>query len=209
MRTIRLPDTAFVVHFANAFERDDSVFVDACAFRSYEFGAEFGYTGPSTPFDPSIPDQRPPQRLYRVTIRSSSDDASWEQLVPYGVDFPRVHPEQEGRDVALLFGACRADPRYSDPFDSLVSVSLRDRDRPSQLWSTPSNVFVGEPIFVPDAAHDDRGHVLAMLSDGNADRSTLAIFDASALSAGPIASIELPLLPVAFHGDWDGAPLRD
>jgi all-trans-8'-apo-beta-carotenal 15,15'-oxygenase len=203
MRTIGLPDHAFVVHFGGAFERDGTVYADACIFNELEFGAEFGYTGPDTPFDPTLTDTRGTQRLYRVTIPPDASAGTWRQLAPHGVDFPRIHPDHEGQETALLFGACRSDPRFSDPFDALIRVDLGDPERPSQVWSAPENVFVGEPLFAPDPARADAGHVIAALSDGLDRSTTLAIFDASALDAGPIARVRTPLLPIAFHGEWD------
>ncbi len=203
VRTVTLPGPAFVVHFGNAFERDGDLIVDACAFDSFEFGEEFGYTGPSGAFDPSLPEARGPQRLVRITIPADSDSATWELLTEHGVDFPRFHPDHEGRETPLLLGATRKDTRYSDPFDSIIGVDLLDPDRPSQLWTAPETTFVGEPLFAPDPEHDDRGHVLAILSDGLAKRTRLAVFDARGLAEGPVATVDLPLLPIAFHGDWD------
>jgi len=203
VRTVTLPGPAFVVHFGNAFERDGAVIIDACTFEDFELGEEFGYCGPDRPFDPSLPEARGAQRLYRITIPEGADSATWELLTPHGVDFPRFHPEHEGRETPLLFGATRADTRFSDPFDSIIGVDLRDPARPPQLWTAADTVFVGEPLFAPDPEHEDRGHILAFLSDGLAGRTTLAIFDAAALARGPVASIPLPLLPIAFHGDWE------
>ena len=79
------PGPAFVVHFGNAFEQAGTVFIDMCAFSSFEFGEEFGYTGPTTPFDPALPDKRGPQRLYRVEIPAGATEATWRPLVPHGV----------------------------------------------------------------------------------------------------------------------------
>lgn len=203
VRTVELPGPAFVVHFGNAFEQPDgTVIVDACAFDSFEFGAEFGYQGPDGHFDPALPEARGPQKLVRITIPPGATVATWERLTAHGVDFPRFHPEHEGVETPLLFGATRADMRYSDPFDSIIGLDLIDRDRPEQLWTTPDNVFVGEPLFAPSPDAPDQGHVLAILSDGLRGETTLAIFDARALADGPVASVPLPLLPIAFHGDW-------
>jgi len=206
VRTVRLPGPAFVVHFGNAFEQDGTVFIDVCAFSSFEFGEEFGYTGPTTPFDPALPDKRGPQRLYRVTIPAGATVATWRPLVPHGVDFPRVHPRGQGTDVPVLYGACRADTRYSDPFDSIIRVDLRSPDAAPQLWTAPANVFVGEPLFIPAAADIGcvAGHVVAIVSDGDLAQSRLVILDAEHIDADPVAEITMPLLPVAFHGDWDG-----
>jgi len=203
VRTVRLPGPAFVVHFGNAFERDGAIIVDAAVFARFSFGEEFGYTGPSTPFDPRLPEARGPQQLMRITIPAGADAATWAPLVPHGVDFPRFHPDHEGQETPALFGATRKDTRYSDPFDSVLRVDLLDPERPPALWTAPADVFVGEPIFVPDPARPEAGHVLAILSEPHAGRTTLAVFDAQALQAGPLARVPLPLLPVAFHGAWD------
>lgn len=206
VRTVTLPDRAWVVHFGGAFERDGAVIVDACVFHRFAFGEELGYTGPTTPFDPGLPDARGPQRLYRITVPAGATEASWERLVPHGVDFPRLHPDHEGVETPQLFGATRADTRYSDPFDAVIRVDLRDRDRPPSLWSAPENVFVGEPLFAPDPGDPSAGHVLVILTEPLEERSSLAILDARALERGPVARIPLPLLPVAFHGEWETQP---
>ena len=231
-RMVTLPSSIFVVHFGNAFERaDGTVVVDVCAFThpspagddrgGFSFGEEFGYTGPATPLDPSLPDTRAPQRLYRVEVPPGSTSATWTQLTPYGVDFPRIHPRGEGRDVPVLFGACRADPAFSDPFDAIVRVDLRAigaNGAAHTLW-TPggTSTFVGEPIFVPaptssiagnsTGSHDDdveavAGHLLVMVTDGEVQCSRLVVLDAEKIERGPVAEVPLPLLPIAFHGDW-------
>ena len=205
-RTLRLPAPGWVVHFGGAFERDGAVVVDACVLPRFEFGEEFGYAGPAAPFDPTRPEARGPQRLYRITAAEGAAEATWEPLCGYGVDFPRVHPEHEGRPTPALFGATRADPRYSDPFDSVIRVDLVDRERPPTLWTAPADTFVGEPIFVPRPGEPDAGHVLALVTRGLDQRTDLVVLDARALDRGPVARVPLPLLPVAFHGDWDGAP---
>ncbi|MCO4745253.1 MAG: carotenoid oxygenase family protein [Proteobacteria bacterium] len=206
VRTVTLPDHAFVVHFGNAFERDGDLIVDACAFTSFEFGEEFGYTGPHGNFDPTLPEKRGAQRVYRITVPKDSDSATWELLTEHGVDFPRFHPEHEGRETPWLFGATRKDKRFSDPFDSIIGIDLRDPAFPEQLWTAPDNVFVGEPLFAPADDAEDDGHILALLTDGLAETTTLAIFEATRLADGPVARIPLPLLPIAFHGDWEPAP---
>jgi carotenoid cleavage dioxygenase-like enzyme len=208
VRSVSVDDRVFVVHFANAFQRGDEVIIDACVFHRFEFGEEFGYTGPHTPFDPTLPDARGPQRLYRVRVAPGSMKGQWERLVEYGVDFPRVHPLKDGVESALIFGATRADTRYSDPFDTVLRVDTRESPASAQLWTAPENVFVGEPLFAPDPAREDQGYVMALLSDGLAERTTLAVFDAARVDAGPIAKVPLPLLPIAFHGEWDPVGAR-
>lgn len=203
LRTVSLPAPTMVVHFGNAFERDGDLIVDACVFESFPFGEEFGYGGPQAPFDPALPEARGPQKLVRITVPATGDEASWTRLTDHGVDFPRFHPDHEGQETPRLFGATRLDPRYSDPFDSIIGVDLLDLDRPADLWTVPEHCFVGEPLFAPDPDDPARGHVLALVTEGLQGRTTAVILDATDLAAGPVCSIPLPLLPVAFHGDWE------
>lgn len=203
-REVRLPQPGWVVHFGNAFERNGALIVDACVFHRFEFGEEFGYAGPHAPFDPTKPEQRGPQRLYRITVPAGSTEATWEPLCAYGVDFPRFHPRHEGVETPALFGATRADTRFSDPFDSVLRVDLLDRARPPSLFTVKGNEsFLGEPVFAPDPQRPEAGHVLALISHGTEARTSLVVLDALALEKGPLAIVPLPLLPVAFHGDWD------
>lgn len=197
VRTVTLPGPAFVVHYGNAFDDGETVHVDACLFPKVEFGREFGFTGPLTPLDPAVPDERTPQRLFRISV--TEQGATWRQLAPHGIDFPRVHPAHDGLDTPALYGAARADLVHSDPFDSLIRVDLRDPERAPDVWTAPKNVLVGEPLFAPT---DDGGYVLAVTSDGLAQSSSLCVFDAKSIAAGPIATVPLPLLPYAFHGTW-------
>lgn len=207
-RTVRLPEPGWIVHFGNAFERDGAVIVDACVLPRFEFGEEFGYAGPTRPFDPTRPDARGKQTLHRITIPAGTSDARWEPLTEHGVDFPRFHPAHEGLETPALFGATRTDTRFSDPFDAIVRIDLADRDRPPALFSVPEHAFVGEPVFVPHAERPDAGHVLAIVTRALDARSELVVLDALALERGPLAVVPLPLLPIAFHGDWDPAATR-
>jgi all-trans-8'-apo-beta-carotenal 15,15'-oxygenase len=197
MRTVTLPGPAFVVHYGNAFDEGETVHVDACLFHHFEFGQEFGFNGPLVPLDPALPDARKPQRLFRISVGENA--TTWRQLAPHGIDFPRVHPEHDGLDTPVLYGAARADLAHSDPFDSVIRVDLKDSERPPQVWTAPENVLVGEPLFAPI---EDGGFVLAMTYAGLAGTSSLCVFDANALEKGPVATVPLPLLPYAFHGTW-------
>jgi carotenoid cleavage dioxygenase-like enzyme len=204
VRSVRMPDPGWIVHFGCAFEEaDGTLVVDACVLSAFPFGEEFGYRGPHLPLDPTLPEIRGPQRLLRYRIAPGAEEATLEVLCDYGVDFPRFHPDHEGLPTPALYGATQADTRYSDPFDSIIRVDLEDRTRPPSVWTTQTNTFVGEPVMVPDPSGASEGWLLALVSDGLNARTTLVILPASDPAAGPIAQVPMPLLPMAFHGDWD------
>jgi all-trans-8'-apo-beta-carotenal 15,15'-oxygenase len=208
VRTIALPQHAFVVHFANAFDVDDETCaVDLCAFESFAFGNEFGFQGATRPLDPALPDARAPQRLFRATISDHSDVAAWQQLSDYGLDFPRVHPLREGLEVPAIYASTRSDRTKSDPFDAIARVDARDVERPTEIWAATEHQFVGEPVFAPrpGASDPDDGWVIALVYDGLAARTDVCIFEAGRLAAGPVATVALPLQPYGFHGAWDAA----
>lgn len=202
-RRIRLPKPVFVVHFVNAFERSDgTLIVDACIFHDFTFGQEFGYVDRHSPFEPELSDLREPQSLYRITVPPYSDEADWELLAPHSVDFPRVHPDFEGRETSYFVGATRRDTRFSDPFDSLIYLDLHTPNAKPDLWTAPPDVFVGEPIVAPDKKIGI-DYVLVLLSDGLQEMTTLAIFEARDITKGPVCEIPMPLMPIAFHGCWE------
>lgn len=209
VRTVRLPQRAFVIHFANAHDLDDDTcVVELCAFESFEFGEEFGFQGPHAALDPELPDRRASfQRLYRATVHEGADEARWEQLSEYGMDFPRVHPAREGQSAPAIYAATRSGGVKSDPFDAIARVDAVDRERPTEVWCAREGQFVGEPVFAPRPGGQDLddGWVVANVYDGAGGKTHLCVFDAGALSRGPIASVPLPLQPYGFHGFWDGA----
>ena len=209
VRTIRLPQRAFVIHFANAYDVDDhTCAVEMCAFESFQFGGEFGFQGPHRPLDPEVPDRRPSfQRLYRATVRDDADEAQWQELSDYGMDFPRVHPDREGQSAPAIYASTRGNHTTSDPFDAIARVDTVDGDRPADVWCAREGQFVGEPLFAPrpGASALDDGWVTAMVYDGIANDAKLCVFESKALARGPVAVVPLPLQPYGFHGFWEGA----
>ncbi|MGI5372748.1 carotenoid oxygenase family protein [Streptomyces sp. CA-251387] len=62
-----------------------------------------------------------------------------------------------------------------------------------------------EAVFAPaeDAADEDAGYLLTVVSDLNSDGSRLLVLDASDLSLPPVATVLLPRrVPAMIHGSW-------
>jgi len=198
---VSTPAPVFAVHYAQAFDDGGAVVLDVCAFEDFTFGQEFGFTGPTTPLDPSLQDERRPQRLVRLRLDPEARTSTAQVLSKQGVDFPRVHPELDGVKAPLMVAATRADLAHSDPFDSVMSLDLIDLERPEQVWTSPADTFVGEPLFVPTPGGAlDEGHLVACVTDAPRGKTHLVVLDPKSLARGPLARVEVPLLPYAFHG---------
>lgn len=200
-QVVTTPVPIFAVHYAQAFDDGDAVVLDVCAFEDFSFGQEFGFTGQTTPLDPTLPDERRPQRLVRLRLSPKTRTATAQVLSTHGVDFPRVHPDLDGQRAPLMVAASRADAAHSDPFDSVLSLDLEDLERPEQLWTAPADTFVGEPLFVPTPGGGPRdGLAVTCVNEPLRERTSLVVLDPHALAKGPLARVELPLQPYAFHG---------
>ena len=64
----------------------------------------------------------------------------------------------------------------------------------------------GEAIFIPASetgGAEDEGYLASYVYDKNTQTSAFCLFDATRVSAGPIAKVPLPVrVPVGFHGVW-------
>jgi carotenoid cleavage dioxygenase len=73
------------------------------------------------------------------------------------------------------------------------------------VWNPGPNLRGGEGYFVgaDGSRPDGDGWVMTFVWDRTTDRSSLAIFDAQDVSAGPVGQVPLPVrVPFGFHGTW-------
>jgi carotenoid cleavage dioxygenase len=73
------------------------------------------------------------------------------------------------------------------------------------VWDPGPDVRGGEAVYVPasDDAPEGEGWAITYLWDRTTNLSSLAVFDAMDVKAGPIAKVELPVrVPFGFHGTW-------
>ena len=63
----------------------------------------------------------------------------------------------------------------------------------------------GDITFVPDAGREgqeDGGWLLFMSHSLGSDQAWLEIIDCAHFARGPVASFELPHVPIGFHSTW-------
>lgn len=75
-------------------------------------------------------------------------------------------------------------------------------------WAYGENVYGSEAVFAPRAGAtaggpEDDGYVITLVTDANTWRSQCLVFDASDISQGPVARVQLPQrVPFGFHAHW-------
>jgi all-trans-8'-apo-beta-carotenal 15,15'-oxygenase len=145
----------------------------------------------------------------RYVIDPASRTVHEEILSDGNYEFPIVNPAHVcTRHRIAYFARSGGRGWYHDGVAALDVMSGKE-----ETFSFGPKHRVGEPIFAARPGHSyqvptgrEPGWLLAEVLDGAAGTTFLAIFDARAIAAGPIAKIELKHpVPISFHGYWQAA----
>ncbi len=172
----------FISHTVNAFEDGSLVVLDVV--RAPRFPAACA--------------------VYRYTLDLRTGKATEDVVDARFVDFPRVHPEREGRPYRHGYGVELSDwasgswqRAVARKYDMTTGVSEVHDFGPSQL--------PGELVFAPrpGAAREDDGWAIGFVYDRAREASDLVILDAQRYEEPPVATVRLPCrVPVGIHGAW-------
>lgn len=186
--------SCFVFHIMNSFDRGDEVLVDAARYdhlwvkNSHDF------------FHPA--------RLSRFAMNMTTGQVSVEELHHAAMEFPQVNRDYWTKPYRYGYSVVVDEQNDSPERIEYAEGGLRKYDLKTgevDNW-LPGNAFTpGEPVFMAakDNGAEDEGYICTYVYDKNRDASAFCIFDATALSKGPMASVELPVrVPVGFHGTW-------
>jgi carotenoid cleavage dioxygenase len=185
-------DPCYIFHPVNAYEDTaGNVVFDAMRYQRI---FDQDWNGPFT---------ESPPLLTRWQLDKESGTARQDQLDDKPAEFPRIHPGLEGRahrfGYALGLGASVLKP----DFDSIVKYDFANVT--SERHDFSAGRMGAEPVFVPaeHAKSEDQGYLLSYVFDRSSNKSSLLIFNAQDLCAGPVAEIRLPQrIPFGFHGSW-------
>ncbi|HEV8632420.1 MAG TPA: carotenoid oxygenase family protein [Thermoanaerobaculia bacterium] len=123
------------------------------------------------------------------------------------VDFPTFDRRRATRsnDEGWVLQLSRSGERGRKFFDRLLHLRW-DEGRVAGAWTAPEGTyFAGEPAFAP--AGDEVGGVLVVpLWETASGQSSLALFTAGDVGAGPRATLRLGgRMPLGFHSFWNAA----
>ncbi|ONI84741.1 beta-carotene 15,15'-monooxygenase [Saccharothrix sp. ALI-22-I] len=189
----RRTDAFFAFHHINAYDADDRVVVDICAYPDAEVvdalyldklrdGVELPLPFPT-----------------RYEVDLTGDGIRSRRLAEDALELPRIsYGSHNGRDYRYAYGVGAFGNGRNDFFNQLVKVDVRS-GRTSR-WHEPGR-YPGEPVFVaaPNARAEDDGVLLSVVLDVDAGRSGLLVLDAATFEE--IARADVPhAIPFGFHG---------
>jgi all-trans-8'-apo-beta-carotenal 15,15'-oxygenase len=192
-------DAVLQFHLSNAFDDRGDVVLDVITYHGGELLeciARFR-TSPLTEATSEF-------TRFRIT---GSDRVIREQLSDRSCEFPRHHPDREGRPHRYSYFNTRH--RLETMFDGITKLDLAANSKSSYteisyVAQTAGNSFC-EPVFAPRpaATDEDDGWLLSVEYQADTHTSRLVILDARDPARGPVATAELTHhIPQGFHGSF-------
>ena len=199
VRWLEMP-TCFTFHFMNGFDRDGVLTVDGCQMEHAPLfpTPDGGSTGGTEP------------RLTRWSIDLNDPAAVVESrcIDEYQSEFPQCDPRYLGREYRYGWYTS-PDGQLSSGLEDNASVfntiARFDHETGESERYSCGDALVSEALFVPRSAEaaEGEGYLLSVVTHYDNQLSSLYIFDALAIAAGPVAKVHLShRVPAGFHGTW-------
>ena len=193
-------DMSFAFHFMNAFELDGKIIVDACQFERPPLFTQVdgSSTGSATPY------------LNRWSIDLASDHprVEFEQIDEHQSEFPQCDPRYAGQQYRHGWytspdGTMKS--HHQDNEDVFNCIGHFDHLTGTSERYSLGQCYASEAVFVPRSADcpEGEGYLLTVVTSNESKNSSLYIFDALNITAGPVAKVHLShRVPMGFHGTW-------
>jgi carotenoid cleavage dioxygenase len=190
-------DPCYVFHPMNSYEDGDKIILDVARF-------EYMWKTDGMDF--------PNPYLWRWTIDTTTGKVKEEQIDERPAEFPRVADANVGRPHRYGYMMGFSGDVANDPADAQGAILKYDRQTGVRSSIELGKGRVGgEPVFAPaaNAKNEDDGYLMTFVYDASKNASEYVVFDASTMSAEPVASVQLPRIPSGFHGSWIPASVAD
>ena len=191
-------EPCYMLHVVNCWEDGDEVVMVGCRTRDPSLRPD--------PLDGKIAAMlqgiKLQANLYEWRMNLKTGATSERDLSDLNSEFPMINPRVIGAQNRWSFQQ-RIPYEIPATFDGLVKYDLSDASY-TQFDYGPG-VFGSEAPFAgrPGAAAEDDGYIVTFVTDVNAWQSECWVFDASDITAGPIAKVKLPKrIPAGFHTVW-------
>ncbi|MEP5568622.1 MAG: carotenoid oxygenase family protein [Halioglobus sp.] len=193
-------DTCFAFHFMNAFDQDGVINVDVAQFTQAPLFP--------TPEGEATGETR--SQLCRWSIDMNDPEARVESaaLDTFELEFPQIDMRYAGQPYrhgwyTTTDGALKSSMEVNQNLYN--TIGYWDHENNTTATYSCGQNMVSEALFVPrsDDAPEGDGYLLAVVIDFETRLSSLLIFNALDITAGPVAKAHLShRVPPGFHGTW-------
>ncbi|MGI8331714.1 carotenoid oxygenase family protein [Actinomadura scrupuli] len=196
-------EPCYVFHVGNACEdAAGRIVLDAVRYTAADFTALWGLVSGTT--DPAATAAGTfAARLHRWTLDPATGTAAEQALDDRGVEFPTVDDAQVGRAGRYLYAVAGTEPKTTSKSAIIKYDTVGGTVRGYEL---DADTTVGEAVFVPAASgprDEDEGWLISIATRRDGSASQLLVLAASDVTAGPVATVDLPRgVPTGFHGSW-------
>lgn len=187
--------SCFVFHIMNSFEQGDEVKVDAARYDQLWVKNSHDFFHPA--------------RLSRFTMNMKTGKASVERIYDGAMEFPQVNRDYWTKNYRYGYSLIVDEEHDSPELIDKAEGGIRKYDLQTgavDSYQPGPALTPGEAVFIPaseSGGGEDDGYLASYVYDKNTDTSAFCLFDATRVSAGPIARVLLPVrVPVGFHGVW-------
>tara|TARA_R110000823_G_scaffold130015_10_gene257869 strand:+ start:23250 stop:24680 length:1431 start_codon:yes stop_codon:yes gene_type:complete len=193
-------DLCFAFHFMNGFDVDGVISIDACQFSHAPLFP--------TPSGEASGKAEPHLSRWTIDMNAAEPRAVSQRIDECESEFPQCDPRYAGR--AYRHGwYTSTDGKEAGSFTENENmynvVGHFDHATGKVDRFSCGQAHVSECIFVPaskDAAEGE-GHLLSVVTSYATHTSSLFVFNALEVAAGPVAKVHLShRIPAGFHGGW-------
>jgi carotenoid cleavage dioxygenase len=178
-------DPFWVYHFANAYDDGDDIVIDFARFHHFAVGPTTGQTGAAA----------------RARIDPTAGTATFSSFDDRIVEFPRIDDRLQTQSHRHFTVSAKSSDLPIGEFNALIRIDTETGA--TTEWGSGNKVF-GEVVFAPrERGAPGEGYHVTFRTDLETLRSDWVVLDASDITAGPVATIELPFrVPAGLHGNW-------
>ena len=142
--------------------------------------------------------------LWRLTLNpQTAKVVNNRQLSDTAAEFPVVAPAKVGQPWRYSYlNVHRYGVTVGEEMFNAIACFDRETNNLA-IADMGNNYYPSEPILVPSQENSERGWLLTVVYDGNADRSEVRIYQSDRLFDSPLCRLALPsVIPPGFHGTW-------
>jgi all-trans-8'-apo-beta-carotenal 15,15'-oxygenase len=186
-------------HFTNGYvERDGAVVVELVRLRDFQTNQYLKEVATGKTQTPAK------GTLWQIRLNPQTGNViEQNERLDRACEFPVIPQERVGKSWRYTYLSVHRDNAdISQEFFGAIARFDRQTGDLSMADMGESR-YPSEPIYAPDGLNAERGWVLTVVYDGDANRSEVRIYESDRLEAEPVCRLGLPsVIPPGFHGTW-------